>query len=123
MIKEYQKLVRSNIPKIISSNNEVPKYRIVKVDSAEAKEILLDKMIEEIEEVRAAKYSKELLEELADVYQVFRDIMKMFGTSLPELEKPRQEKELVVGPFIYNKEMIFLESVYIPEKEDKDAAV
>ena len=113
-----QKIVRANIPSIIIKNGEIPKYEMVKLDTKKALELMVDKLIEEAEEVRKAKNQKELMEEMVDVYQVFRDMMRMLGMSLPTLEKPRQEKELIVGSFINNGELTFLEYVDIPEKSD-----
>jgi len=113
MIKKYNKLVRVNVPKLIEDNGEKPKYKTYKVNSTEARQFLLDKMKEEIEEVRLATTDSQLLEEMGDVYQVFRDLMKMFGTSLPTLEKTRQIKERKTGPFIKDGEVVFLESVEI----------
>jgi len=119
MIKDYNKLVRANIPKIIKANGEHPIYKVVEANSERGRNILLDKMIEEIEELRNAKTPEEMLAEFADVTQVHRDLMRHYGVNLTALERPRQQKELECGAFIHNGKMIYLEAVDIPDDKIK----
>ena len=61
---KYNKLVRDNIPEIIQQNGKKCKFRIA--DYAEYKQMLLDKLNEEVQEFLA----NPSVEELADVQEI-----------------------------------------------------
>jgi len=103
----YNKLIRDNILEIIEANNKIANYRIID-DLDEVKELLFQKLKEEVEEVIASSTRIELFEELADVLEVLYRIAKINDLDLDELEKIRQRKKENRGGFERN---LFLESV------------
>ena len=74
MERIYNKLVRDNIPDIITSNKETPVTRILNED--EYKKALEEKLVEEQEEVLSSSGS-ERCEELADMVEVIRALAKL----------------------------------------------
>ena len=102
MIKKYNKLVRDKIPDICAKDGETPKIKILS-DIAYKSE-LKKKLIEESQELRYAR-SKNLKNEIVDVYEVLLNIFKAFGISWAEVEKLRKDKNEKRGSF---KKKIFL---------------
>jgi predicted house-cleaning noncanonical NTP pyrophosphatase (MazG superfamily) len=93
MGREYDKLVRDEIPGIIDGNDETPVTHIA--DEAEYERRLLDKLDEEV-----AEYSEEQsVEELADVLEVVHAIRKHHGVTREELAQIREEKASERGRF------------------------
>lgn len=101
-IIKYNKLVRDKIPEIIEENGGIPISRIL--DDKEYKKCLDEKLIEEVKEY--LKDDNE--EELADVYEVFINILKYKGIELKKLEELALEKRLKRGGF---DKKIYLEDV------------
>lgn len=99
-MKEYNKLVRDNIPEIMIKNNAKPITRILS-DEEYIKE-LNKKLLEEVNEY----LSDENVEELADIEEVLLAILKYKNVSETEFNNIRQQKVLKRGAF--NKR-IFLE--------------
>jgi predicted house-cleaning noncanonical NTP pyrophosphatase (MazG superfamily) len=67
---------------------------------------ILDKLVEEAAEVRAARTPAELIEELADVHEVMLALMSIHGLSPEDIEGRRVEKRAQYGAFdgrIYNE--------------------
>lgn len=102
MKKNYNKLVRDNIPDIIKKNGAVPASRIL--DDAEFAAALNQKLIEETEEY----LSSNEIEELADIYEVMLAILHNRGISMEEFERIRNQKAEERGGF---KKKVFLISV------------
>lgn len=105
MERIYNKLVRDNIPDIITSNEETPVTRILNED--EYKKALEEKLVEEQEEVLSSSGS-ERCEELADMVEVIRSMAKLEGMSLEEIVAIADEKKLKRGGF---DDRIYLEKV------------
>ncbi|MBQ7140717.1 MAG: nucleoside triphosphate pyrophosphohydrolase [Bacilli bacterium] len=99
-MKEYNKLVRDNIPEIMIKNNAKPITRILS-DEEYIKE-LNKKLLEEVNEY----LSDENVEELTDIEEVLLAILKYKNVSETEFNNIRQQKVLKRGAF--NKR-IFLE--------------
>lgn len=110
MERIYNKLVRDNIPDIITSNEETPVTRIL--DEDEYKKALEEKLIEEQEEVLSSSGS-ERCEELADMVEVIRSMAKLEGMSLEEIVAIADAKKLKRGGF---DDRIYLEKVIEKEK-------
>lgn len=92
-MKEYNKLIRDKIPKIITSSG---KQCIVEtMNEPEYIEALDCKLNEELEEYQADKS----LEELADLLEVMYAVVRARGYSIDELEKVRKEKAEKRGSF------------------------
>lgn len=104
--KRFGKLVRDKIPAIIAKNGATPKVRTLSREGF--KRALLEKLVEEAIEVRAASSSDELLVELADVSEVFLAILDAHAIDQYSLERLRKQRVRARGGFA-NK--IFLESV------------
>ncbi len=92
------KLWRDNIPKMLEeSSGSIIHWR--RLDDAEYDEQLRVKLIEEAEEVVAAKTVDELKAEIADVYEVFDAIMKLHGIKKEEVNAIQLRKRIERGGF------------------------
>ena len=107
----YNKLVRDNIPTIIEKNNKKSKIRIL--DENEYIIELKKKLMEESNEVHNANSKQEILEEIADVYEVIDALMNIYHISKEEVLDIKEKKAIKNGKF--NKK-IFLE--YVIKNED-----
>ena len=105
MAEIYNKLVRDKIPEIIETNGEVPITRIL--NDEEYKKELEKKLYEEYQEVLMAQ-GKDRLAELADMLEVIKYLAQLENSSLDEVIKVAQEKNLKRGAF---EDKIFLEKV------------
>ena len=93
MNQKYDKLVRDRIPEIIEANGQTC---ITETLSDEEYLRLLDeKLAEELDEYQANKS----LEELADLLEVMRAVVKARGWTLEQLEQVRSEKATKRGRF------------------------
>ena len=101
-MRSYNKLVRDNIPNIISENGEKPITRVL-TDEEYIRELNL-KIEEEVKEY-LLDFS---VEELADIEEVIRAILDYKNVSYEEFENVRLYKVNKRGAF---KERIFLERV------------
>ena len=101
-MRSYNKLVRDNIPNIISENGEKPITRVL-TDEEYIRELNL-KIEEEVKEY-LLDFS---VEELADIEEVIRAILDYKNVSYEEFENVRLNKVNKRGSF---KERIFLERV------------
>lgn len=101
-MRSYNKLVRDNIPNIISENGEKPITRVL-TDEEYIRELNL-KIEEEVKEY-LLDFS---VEELADIEEVIRAILDYKNVSYEEFENVRINKVNKRGAF---KERIFLERV------------
>lgn len=101
-IKSYNKLVRDRIPEIIAADG---KRCTVETLSDEEYPLLLDhKLDEELAEYQESKS----LEELADLLEVIRAVVRARGWTMEELEQVRAEKAAERGGF---KKKILLKEV------------
>ena len=97
MNKIFNKLVRDNIPQIIENNNEKAFIKIL--DEAEYRKELLNKLKEECEEVEKAKNTNEILEELADVYEVLVSIARIENKDIRDIIEIADKKRAIKGGF------------------------
>lgn len=103
-IKAYHKLVRDRIPEIIASDG---KTCVCETLADEAYLRLLDaKLTEELSEYQESRS----LEELADLLEVLRAVVKARGWTWGQLEQIRQEKATKRGGF---EKKIFLKEVHL----------
>ncbi len=100
-MKIYNKLVRDKIPQIIQSNGQSCKTRVL--DNKEYLEQLNIKLKEELDEYLESGE----VEELADIEEVLRAILKAKGCDYASFDKLRQSKVDKRGAF---DNRIFLES-------------
>ena len=93
MAKIYNKLVRDHIPEIIESDGRKCTTEILSDDRW--LQMLDAKLDEELAEYQESKS----LEELADLLEVMRAVVKARGWSWEQLEQARQEKAVRRGGF------------------------
>lgn len=105
MEKIYNKLVRDKIPEINEKNGFKSYIRVL--DDDEYIEALKKKLLEEYNEVVEAS-GKEVLEELADMYEVIKAIAEVHGSSMENISRLASKKKKVRGAF---EKKIFLEKV------------
>ena len=101
-MKVYNKLVRDKIAEIIKNNKETPTTRIL-----DDEEYLKELNIKMQEELREYLESGEV-EELADLEEVLRAILKVKGVTYEQFEEIRNKKVEKRGVF---DDKIFLEYV------------
>lgn len=106
MKKIYNKLVRDKIPEIIEGQGKKANYHIL--SDEEFIEVLKDKLIEETKELKEAKTTEEIIEELVDVLEVYHSLMEASHISSEGIYETGLNKIEKKGGF-YKK--IFLESV------------
>lgn len=99
---QHNKLVRDNIPAVISANGGTAHTRILSDDDYKAE--LIRKLDEEVAEFKADLS----LEELADVQEVVNALVMVIGKSVADLEQARVQKAEKRGAF---KDKLFLEYV------------
>lgn len=97
MEKVYNKLVRDHIPEIIKNDGEVPITRVL--NDEEYWEYLLQKDLEELEEVRNAENLDERKKELADKLELIIAMAKFSGFSLEEIIDEANQKRNKNGGF------------------------
>ena len=90
------KLVRDRIPEIIAAEGRTPRVRILNDQEYEA--ALLDKLCEEVTELRDAE-PHHRLEEAADVYEVLLSILARDGVGADELAAAAEEKRRTRGGY------------------------
>jgi len=111
--REYDKLVRDEIPTIIRENGETPIVHVA--DDGEYGKRLVDKLDEEIEEFRESGD----LEELADVLEVIRSICRHRDVEFEDVETIREEKARERGGF---GDRIVLDAVESPSQESNSTS-
>ena len=104
-MRSYNKLVRDNIPNIISENGEKPITRVL-TDEEYIRELNL-KIEEEVKEY-LLDFS---VEELADIEEVIRAILDYKNVSYEEFENVRLNK--------VNKRCAFKERIFLERVEDE----
>ena len=102
-MKEYNKLVRDNIPNIIKKDNKTPITRIL-VDDKEYEMELNKKLLEEVKEY----LDNNDITELVDLGEVMHAILELKKISIEKYQKLRKEKLERRGSF---KDRIYLERV------------
>lgn len=98
----YNKLVRDNIPDIITESGETPVFRTLENDEYEA--CLKRKLSEEVDEF----IEESTMDELSDILEVLESIANLHGWTDGEIQKVRRDKAESRGAF---RERIFLEKV------------
>lgn len=88
---DVNRLGRDLMPEFFDKINVKYKIRTLE-DNQEFEEALNAKVVEEIEEFFAAQTEDEFLEEMVDVVEVFRALLKLKGISWEEFEEIRKAK-------------------------------
>lgn len=92
-MKQYHKLVRDRIPEIIEADGKT--YVCETLSDQDYLSLLDQKLNEELAEYQESKS----LEELADLLEVMRAVVKARGWTLEDLERVRAEKAAKRGGF------------------------
>lgn len=92
------KLVRDNIVAIMEKETGITPSHYVLTD-AEYTRALLNKLVEEAEEVRDSIASEDMIEELADLREVMTTLMIHVGIVFSEVEKVQNSKRKEKGAF------------------------
>lgn len=90
------KLVRDRVPEIIAAEKRTPNVRVLKDHDYDV--ALLDKLLEEVAELRSADPAKRL-DEAADIYEVLLAILSTQDMSAEDLESAANEKRRARGAF------------------------
>lgn len=94
---KVDKLVRDRVPSIMDSHNIDIKARYMETEEFIVR--LKDKLVEEAKEVVSTQTSQELVEELCDVWEVFRALLHVHDLSMDQIEKQCLLKKESKGAF------------------------
>lgn len=98
MKRNLNKLVRDNIPDIIKADGGVPSVRVL--DDGPYTDALFDKLLEEAEEVRAARGDmSELEKEIGDVYEVIDAIVAFLNLEKEAILEIKEKRLAERGGF------------------------
>lgn len=101
--QEFYKLVRDNIPVMIKSKGE--SVKAIRITPAQTLELIKQKLIEEAFECFWESKPDNIIEELADVYELLRGASNIFGIDIKEIKKIADKKKEKRGGF---DESVFL---------------
>ena len=98
-MKHYEKLVRNKIPHRIRRNGDAPQCRQAKPE--ELLDHLGNKVVEEAKEVRLSvgQPTAALVDELADVYEVLDEIMRLKRITRDQVLQEQERKRAELGGF------------------------
>jgi predicted house-cleaning noncanonical NTP pyrophosphatase (MazG superfamily) len=109
----YNKLVRDRIPEIIEADGRHPVTRVLDEPAYQA--ALMDKLAEEVEEVRKSE-PEGLADELADVLEVLQAIAESHALPWDDIPALAAKKRTKNGAF---KHRLFLEHVEAQDLQQK----
>lgn len=95
-MKIYNKLIRDRIPEIIAASGKEANVRVLGGEELEA--ALREKVVEEALEIKQAN-EKELVAEIADLYEVLESLLKHKGIAVAEVRKFQRSKKEERGGF------------------------
>ncbi len=107
----FKKLVRDRIPELLDQKHIKPSFH--KIGGEELAEALLDKLQEELSELKAALTVEEETEELADLLEVVRAYAAQQGISWGQIEARRITKASLRGAF---RDGVFIDYVAVAEE-------
>ena len=93
----FYKLVRDKIPILIKSKGE--NVKTISITSEQTLELIKQKIIEESYEFFWEVENDNLMEELADIYELIRSASKIFDTSIDEVKAIADKKRETKGGF------------------------
>jgi predicted house-cleaning noncanonical NTP pyrophosphatase (MazG superfamily) len=95
---EYPKLIRDKIPELVKQEGIVPSIRKIQNDE-EFLEYILKKIVEEAQELSEAKTDSNILEEIADVYEIINALKQLKNLSDADIEAVQTQKRQKRGGF------------------------
>lgn len=90
-MSKYSKLIRDNIPDLLDKNNLSYKVKILNHD--QYKQGLKWKLIEEAGEVFTTDNKEDLIEEIADVYEVIEAILEANNITSDDVNLVKEKKQ------------------------------
>ena len=105
---EYPKLVRDRIPEIVKAKTGKDIDQRI-LDDKEFLEYLLKKLIEEATELQYAEQKGNTVEELADIFEIIEELMKIKGLTMDQVGEVQAEKREKNGGFL--KKILMLKKV------------
>ena len=106
MRQEHNKLIRDRIPEIIRQAGR--ECEVKTMPQLEYHQALLDKLIEEAKEAAQAN-SDDLVEELADIYEVIDAILNDIGIDKSLILATQQQKRQKKGGFVSKLKLLWTE--------------
>ena len=97
MRRTYDKLIRDRIPELMDADGV--RYGVDVLDDAAFRVALLEKLVEEAGEVRAAEGRSERVIELADVLEVVEALLEVEGVGWDEVRGVQVERRASRGGF------------------------
>ena len=91
------KLIRDNIPTIITATGK--SFETTVYDEVEYQQALRQKLVEEAEEILAAKNEAEVVKEIADLYEVVDTLLAASGISREVVLAKQQQRREERGGF------------------------
>jgi predicted house-cleaning noncanonical NTP pyrophosphatase (MazG superfamily) len=110
---KFAKLVRNNIWKWHEEAGHTVDGQLL--HGEDLKQALATKLHEESDEVAAANTREELIEEIADVQQIIKDLCTLEGIATSEIEQVRKEKATKKGGFLGG---MYIDTVTMPNEDD-----
>ena len=107
MRKQYNKLVRDNIPDIIRQHGDV--YQTEIMSASEFQLALRQKIVEEAQEVLQATTQSELVQELADLYEVVEALLRTNDTTPDALHIEQERRRTARGGFTQRIKLLWTE--------------
>jgi len=108
---QFRKLVRSKVTQHLQEQGvQIHSKRLNPTEHASA---LCEKLLEEASEVKNAKTKKELIEEIADMYEALDALLEVNNISLQEVEQKKKAKQQERGDFMQAEWVDWIE---IPNK-------
>lgn len=87
---KLNKLVRDKLPSDYERLGQEVKYKELTPDEYKAE--LINKIIEEANEIKAVNSIDEVKSEIADIYQALDDLIKLYDINADEISKAQQQK-------------------------------
>jgi predicted house-cleaning noncanonical NTP pyrophosphatase (MazG superfamily) len=103
----YQKLIRDKIPAIITATGK--HFETAVYDEADYQQALRQKLVEEAEEVSAANEQKELIKEIADLYEVVDALLAVHEIKQEEVLAVQAQRRNKRGAFASRLELLWVE--------------
>ncbi len=112
-IFKLNKLIRDKLPIFYESIGQKANLRLL--GKEEHTQALLDKIVEEVNEIPETNLTKKkLIEEVADIQQAVDDLMKLYGVSAEEVAKAQKAKDEYKGGF---SKGIFIETLELQQND------
>jgi len=105
-MKVYNKLIRDNIPEVIQNDGKTCDVTVLGYE--EYIQEIRRKIVEEATELNAATTKEEMIEELADLYELLDYLLIEYKIDILKVNKRRIQKNMKNGGF---DKRLFLHSV------------